>query len=716
MWRALDDLNPNIVIIHEYSPYVLLSGLLWAKAHGKTCVITTDVGPVQRSQLPLGQRLIHQVVNSAVDGVLAKTQDAYDQSRISQKCGLLAPHAIHTRFYQTPSRATLRSGPPRRIIQAGSLIHRKGFDLLLRAFARARQTRSDLELTLVGAGDHATARQMAIHLGVAEAVHILDFVQTAELARLYAEHDLFVLASRFDTYGVVVHEAAASGLPLVVSRYAGASATLVVNGVNGRQVDPEATEEFAEAILECLEPSHHARYSEASRQRAEMFDVRQVAMKTAEWLRQVASNRRSSALPRLLQGTRLGGLLQLMADCAAGLLRNYQELWLPDAFDTFQREILFLNRYIPFYREAIFRKVAAWKTVKLVFSGKTLGNLPSVESVESASVPFIEWGRGAARKIIWLHALPQLWLTRPRIVCTEHSLSLLSTWGLFVLRPILGFKLVFWTHGLQEYGWKCKRLMAKDRLRLWWLKWADAVVFYSRDRLQDVEEITGPQAAFFVAPNALDVTACDDLHERLLREGRMAVRERLQFSGTTAVFLGRLTADKEPLKLAEFMRHALEHGVERLEVIGGGELEPALRDACAFLGEKVRFHGPLFDPYRRHELLFASDFLISPGYVGLNVVDSLLAGCPVATLPNAALVKRHSPEITYLHPGFNAIIAPDIVQLAAASEAWLSTPSHQSDAHRQAIRDRFRQESSLESQFEGLKKAFEHVLNAPGIN
>lgn len=707
--RLLDELNPDVLVIQEYSPYSIFGGLFWAKARGKSCLVTTDVGPMQRLQFPLWQRMVHFMVNSAVDGVLAKTQDALNQSQVMQLPGLLSPHGVSTEFYESNRRRRGSGSTSRRIVQTGSLIHRKGVDLLLCAVARAREQEPDLELTLVGAGDHAGVRRMAQTYGLQDAVTTLDFQPAAELARIYAEHDLFVLASRFDTYGVVVHEAAAAGLPLVVSHHAGASVVLVRDGENGRVVDPEDTEAFASAILECLHPQQQQRYGDRSRALAREWDVTLVAGRTALWLRQFASRSGDWRAPLILT-VWVAGLVTLARDVVKSFLRSYEQLWIPDAFGTYRRELVFLNRFVPFYREGIFRKLAGWKSTVLVYSGMTLGNLRSVETVDSKSVPSLWWGKGPSRKIVWLHALPQLWLARPRIVCTEHALSLWSTWGLFFFRPLLGFKLVFWTHGLQDYGWKSRKLNLRDRLRLMWLRWADAVIFYSADRLRDVEEITGPQPGFFVAPNALDVNACDAFHAQLVREGRERVRRRLGLAGWTVVYLGRLTAEKEPLKLAEFMRHAREHGIRRLEVIGGGELEQEVKAACAYLGEGVRFHGPVFDPLRRHELLFAADMLISPGYVGLNVADSLVAGCPVATLTNPALVKRHSPEITYVHEGFNGVLAVDIPELAAQVGRWLASIQDGAEARREAIRERFRRECSLESQFEGMKRAFEFAM------
>ncbi|MFZ4779140.1 MAG: glycosyltransferase family 4 protein, partial [Terrimicrobiaceae bacterium] len=540
VWKTLEQLNPSLVVIHEYSPFVILSGLLWAKAAGKPCVVTSDVGPVQSLNLTRSQKAIHSLVNSIVDGVLARTQDALDQSLISRKSGLLAPHAIDTRFY---NRQIIEKKTPNRIIQVGSLIPRKGVDLLLRAFAEAKKVRPDLELVFVGSGDIQTALRMAGDLGVASAVTIRDFLPPLDLVQEYAKSDVFVLASRFDSYGVVVHEAAAAGLPLVISKFAGASATLVVPGINGAQVDPHDTAQFSEAILEALDPERNREYSRASREIAERFDVHSVAFRTATWFHQLLE---SSGKPSQRENrSRLSGWIHLLRDLAVGPSRRLLDIVQTDALSSEHRDIVFLNRYVPFYREEILKMTASWRTAMVIYSGKTLGNLKTVEGVESTVVPSHEARIKGANRIFWLAASLKLMRIRPEVVCTEMSLSLLSTWWLFFLRPFLGYGIVFWTHGFQNFGWREKRVDWKDRLRLLWIKWADAILFYSEARRSDVEMVTGPSDKYFVAPNTLDTEPYRVIYDTLETSGREAAALELSIPVPSMIYVGRLTSDKE---------------------------------------------------------------------------------------------------------------------------------------------------------------------------
>ncbi|MEU6858683.1 glycosyltransferase [Glycomyces sp. NPDC046736] len=118
-----------------------------------------------------------------------------------------------------------RREPPRRIrrwITIGALTPRKRIDYLLRAFAECRADDPDLRLTIVGRGNQEPElRALATELGLDDAVVWRGAVDPADIPAVLAGHDLFVHASRHETFGVVVVEALAAGVPALVSRCGG---------------------------------------------------------------------------------------------------------------------------------------------------------------------------------------------------------------------------------------------------------------------------------------------------------------------------------------------------------------------------------------------------------------------------------------------------------------------------------------------------------------
>lgn len=107
---------------------------------------------------------------------------------------------------------------------------RKGLPHAIRAVAAAGRW----HLVVVGEGDREHHRRLAESLGVGE--RVLFDGTSAEPAREFAAADAFILPTDYETFSLVTYEAAATGLPLLVSRVNGPD-ELIVDGVNGFFLD-----------------------------------------------------------------------------------------------------------------------------------------------------------------------------------------------------------------------------------------------------------------------------------------------------------------------------------------------------------------------------------------------------------------------------------------------------------------------------------------------
>jgi glycosyltransferase involved in cell wall biosynthesis len=135
------------------------------------------------------------------------------------------------------------------VLCVGRLLPSKGLDLLVRAVAAGnRDGAPRIRLSLVGAGpeEHRLGR-LARELGVD--LSIRGFVDQRALPEIYGAADVFAFPTLDDTFGIVLLEAAACGLPLVASPYAGATEDLV-GPETGRVVDPHHTERLAAVLRE----------------------------------------------------------------------------------------------------------------------------------------------------------------------------------------------------------------------------------------------------------------------------------------------------------------------------------------------------------------------------------------------------------------------------------------------------------------------------------
>lgn len=140
----------------------------------------------------------------------------------------------------------------------------KGLDLLVRAAARVPR----VHLVLAGSGPEEEALRILAR-DVGASVEFLGFVPPAELPRAYAGADIFALLSRSEPWGVVVVEAAAAGLPLVLSTHVGAAYDLLRPGENGELVPPDDVEAATGALAALAEdPERRSRLGARSRELA----------------------------------------------------------------------------------------------------------------------------------------------------------------------------------------------------------------------------------------------------------------------------------------------------------------------------------------------------------------------------------------------------------------------------------------------------------------
>jgi len=115
----------------------------------------------------------------------------------------------------------------RRWLYVGNFIERKGVMWVLEAFALCRMERPDLELTMVGGGRQRghLAKRIA-QLGLEDSVHLVNAVSPERIFDFFFDHDLLVHASRYETFGMTMVEAIATGMPVLVTRCGGPEETL----------------------------------------------------------------------------------------------------------------------------------------------------------------------------------------------------------------------------------------------------------------------------------------------------------------------------------------------------------------------------------------------------------------------------------------------------------------------------------------------------------
>jgi glycosyltransferase involved in cell wall biosynthesis len=253
IWRLLGERSPDVVVATGWSTFASQAAVLWARAHRVPYLVASESHErppragwrraVKRLVVP---RVLGPASGVLVTGSLAREHAvAYgaDLDRVAVVANTVDVGAFGARVDELRARrgelrARLRARADETLVlSVARLAPEKGLDTLAEAVARVAGAR----LAVAGEGP---LRPELERRGVA----LLGHLDGDALLEAYAAADVFALVSRREPWGVVVNEAAAAGLPLVLSDRVGAAHDLLRPGENGELVPPDDAEAAAAAL------------------------------------------------------------------------------------------------------------------------------------------------------------------------------------------------------------------------------------------------------------------------------------------------------------------------------------------------------------------------------------------------------------------------------------------------------------------------------------
>lgn len=157
-------------------------------------------------------------------------------------------HNVYNPFFNAEVlKKQIEKHVPFKFVAIGTLEYRKGYDILISSFKKIQNKYLNSTLTIIGEGEeHATLTNLLIKDGLENCVSLVGRKNKEEIATILSDSDVFVLASRSETFGVVFIEAMALGLPVIGTYCGGLDG--IINKSNGVIVPVDDRSAFFDAM------------------------------------------------------------------------------------------------------------------------------------------------------------------------------------------------------------------------------------------------------------------------------------------------------------------------------------------------------------------------------------------------------------------------------------------------------------------------------------
>ena len=320
--RCLEAIDPDCVCVSGWGMTIGRMMELWALRSRVPTVIFSESTEYDFERSFLKEGIKKQLVRAASSALVGGQahREYMQQLGMDTNCIFLGHNVVDSSHFSAPAVKRPDSLPDWFELNPYFLVctrfgQKKNIPSLVRAYAlyygRSREE-GDQAFDLVIAGDGELRGEIEATVaasGVADKVKLLGAVDYSTLPWLYQNAQAFVHASTTEQWGLVVNEAMAAGVPVLISRRCGCAPDLVINDENGFQFDPFSEPDMAQVLwkFHCLPEKKRVSMGECSRKIIAQWGPARFAEGLSGAVNQVVGKKGSAAwLPRLLLWMMLG--------------------------------------------------------------------------------------------------------------------------------------------------------------------------------------------------------------------------------------------------------------------------------------------------------------------------------------------------------------------------------------------------------------------------
>jgi len=247
LFKMLDDIKPDVIIASSIVFFAGALGLRWAKKNKKKFIMFENAKPSQFIRNGVVQKVKDTLIGQA--DALWLPSDDYDAEYPEFKAkGALFFYGyccVDNRLFQTHQNSLNQNI----LLCVARLVPIKNIDALLKSWKIVETANTGYALQIIGDGPELEKLQ-ALAAGLdLNTVKFVGAVDNQEILPYFEAADGFILPSLSETWGLVVNEAMAAGLPVLLSNKINAAHTLLIEGETGFGFEPTDIDAMANAIL-----------------------------------------------------------------------------------------------------------------------------------------------------------------------------------------------------------------------------------------------------------------------------------------------------------------------------------------------------------------------------------------------------------------------------------------------------------------------------------
>lgn len=250
----LNTLKPDVIAIAGYSYPAMLVAMGWSILCRKSAILMSASKEDDAPRSPKNEYLKRFLIK----GFSAALVGGQPQKRYLLKLGK-SSESIFTGYNVVgndafhPDKISCLPSPLLKpyFLTINRFIQKKNLPFLLEAYAVYRQAAGSQAQDLVLSGDgplRDDIEQKIYDLGIQDSVHLPGFLQQQDLLPYFANATCLIHASTQEQWGLVVNEAMAAGLPVIVSNRCGCFEDLVIESVNGFGFDPTNMQQLTDLM------------------------------------------------------------------------------------------------------------------------------------------------------------------------------------------------------------------------------------------------------------------------------------------------------------------------------------------------------------------------------------------------------------------------------------------------------------------------------------